>query len=146
MSHSIEELFQPQCISPKKRTSSTMTIFWRILQKIQWKNQIKPYLLHWWNSWRQQSKGWKHNFIMAIKECDHPDAKVQKHNFIKSRFEREESLLGPYKLKDALMERKNYTMSKTPNQISTGPNLLKAATLCEITGSMWIQNSTMRLV
>ncbi len=50
--------------------------------------------------------------------------------FIKSGFERDESLLGPSKLKEALLERKNYIMYKTPNQlISTGLNPLKAVTL-----------------
>ncbi len=67
---------------------------------------------------------------MTIKECDQPDAMIQKHNCIKSGFERKESLLGPSKLKDALLDRKNYIMSKTTNQlISTGLNPFKAVTL-----------------
>ncbi len=82
------------------------------------------------DSWTTSKHGVRNKFIMTIKECDHPDAMVQKHNCIKSGFEREESLLGPSKLKDALLDRKNYIMSKTPNQfISTGLNPFKAVTL-----------------
>ncbi len=82
------------------------------------------------NSWGTTKQGLKSKFIMTIKECDHPDAKVHKHNCIKSGFERDESLFGPSKLKEALLERKNYIMSKIPNQlISTGLNPFKAVTL-----------------
>ncbi len=66
---------------------------------------------------------------MTINECDHPDAKVQKQNWIKSGFEKKERL-GPSKLKDPLFDRKNYIMSKTPYQlISTGLDPFKAVTL-----------------
>ncbi len=67
---------------------------------------------------------------MTIKECDHPEGKIENHNCIKSGFEREERLLGSSKLKKALLERKNYIMSKTPKQlISNGLNPFKAVTL-----------------
>ncbi len=67
---------------------------------------------------------------MAIEECDHPDTKVQKHICMKSGVERDESLLGPFKLKKALLERKYYIKSKTPNQfICTGLNPMKAVSL-----------------
>lgn len=71
----------------------------------------------------------KNKFIITIKEHDQPDAKIQKHNCIKSVFEREESLHGPSKLKElkeTLLSRKKYIMSKTPNHlISTRLNSIK---------------------
>ncbi len=55
---------------------------------------------------------------------------IQKHNCIKNGFERKERLLGPSKLKDALLDRKNYIMSKTPNKlISPGLNPFKTVPL-----------------
>ncbi len=56
---------------------------------------------------------------MTIKERDHPDAKVEKHDCIKSGFEREERLLGPSNLKWDLLERTNYIMCKTRKQLIT---------------------------
>ncbi len=80
------------------------------------------------NSWCTTKQGVKNKFIMTIKECDHPD-EVHKHNCF-NEFEKDESILETSKLKGALLERKTYIMSKTPNQsISTGPNQFKAVTL-----------------
>ncbi len=51
------------------------------------------------NSWDETKQGVKSRFNMNIKECDQPDAKVEKHKCIKSRFESEKRLLGPSSLK-----------------------------------------------
>ncbi len=60
---------------------------------------------------QRAKQGIKHRIIMTIKECDNPDSKIENHNCIKSGFEIEERLLGPSKLKQALLERKNYITS-----------------------------------
>ncbi len=43
--------------------------------------------------------------------------KIENHNCIKSGFERVERLLGPSKLKQALLERKNYIMRQNSKAI-----------------------------
>ncbi len=137
-SHSMEELFEN--LSHSKRITVHQTRdedffdYDEFLKKFysNFTGKIKPNHIFSIdeNSWAATKQRVKNRFIMTIKECDHQDAKVEKHNCIKSGFEREERLLGTSKLKQALLERKNYIMSRTPKQlISHGLNPYKVISL-----------------
>ncbi len=96
------------------------------------------------NIWAATKQGLKNRFIMTIKECNLLDAKVEKHNCIKSGFENEERLHEPSKMKQALLERKNYIMSKSLKQlIYHGLNPYKVVILYKNTDIMLIQNGKM---
>ncbi len=85
------------------------------------------------NSWEKNSKGIKSKLNMEIKESDLDDALVIKHNCIKHGFERDESLIGPEKLEQALLDRKKFMIKQKDETLrvldSTGLNLWKAVML-----------------
>ena len=78
------------------------------------------------NSWEKNSKGIKSKLNMEIKESDLDDALVIKHNCIKHGFERGDSLIGPEKLEQALLDRKKYMIKQKDETLrvldSTGLN------------------------
>ena len=59
------------------------------------------------NNWKMNSSGFHSKLIMKINVSDMEDAPVIEHNCIKQGFEREKHLSGSYKLKEAMLARKN---------------------------------------